>query len=64
MEIITQDYLESVSVNVLIVEFKAIIGDDLFVPEGAVFGEALLGFVINPDHAEALVVAFGPLEIV
>ena len=28
-------------------------GDDLFVPEGAIFGDALLGCVIDPDNAKA-----------
>ena len=41
-----------------------VLGDDLFVPERAVFGGAFLGFKVDVDDTEPLGVALGPLEVV
>src|SRR5688500_8218632 len=38
--------------------------DHFAVPGGGGFGDALLGFEVGVDHAEALGVAEGPLEVV
>src|SRR5882724_425879 len=38
--------------------------DGVAVPECALFGSALLGFVVDSDDSEPLLVAVGPLEVV
>ena len=47
-----------------LITHDGVLGDDLFVPERAVFGGAFLGFKIDVDDAEPLGVALGPLEVV
>ena len=44
--------------------YDGVLGDDLFVPERAVFGRAFLGLKIDVDDAEPLGVALAPLEVV
>src|ERR1035438_4003365 len=42
----------------------AVLADDLLVEAGAEFGGALLGFEVDVDDAEALVISVGPLVVI
>src|ERR1035438_9013831 len=42
----------------------AVLADDLLVEAGAEFGCALLGFEVDVDDAEALVISVGPLVVI
>ena len=43
---------------------ESVLGNDLFVPERAIFGNTPLCFVVHPDNAKALRVAEAPFEVV
>ena len=52
------------SIYSILSAYDGVLGDDLFVPERAVFGGAFLGLKIDVDDAEPLGVALAPLEVV